>query len=353
MEFSNFYKMVSEGIVAIDSKGIVLYSNYLANKLFCREDDTLTGKKLMKYIGNDPVNDKFADSITDVIFSEENKISRKVYYQNAQGRFALFMSSIRVKTEEFRGIIIVFSDISELEQLEETEQKLQDRLNKNTALKKQNEILTDAFKEHLDDAVIEELLNSPSGIGIHTSEKKMSLFMLMSPKIQALINVMDAQDYLKMINHYYDVVISIIKKNNGTIFELHSDSILVGFGAPKLTTEYTDDAFRAASEIQRSMSKINAWNEKNSLPEIGVKLGIHTDIFPIGVIGGTSVSKYNVFGRNINYTARMTVTADDGDVVLSESAKEDLQLAHEVAEQYEFVPKGISKPMKVYKVRLA
>ncbi len=349
----SLYKSVSEGILVFDKKGNILYTNYTADVIFGLLNLTSADRKIMECIGDDPVNDACKDAIIDVLYSETKKVTRKVTYQNKDRRYVLLMNSQYVAAEEFQGFIVVFTDVSKLETLEQTEQALQQYTKKNKELTSQNEILDGAFRQHLDDDVVEELLNTPAGIGTHTSQKEMSLLMLMSPKLQKLVSRMSAEDYLAMINHYYDRVISVIKEKRGTIFELHNDSILVGFGALRETKHHTDDAVCAADEIQRIIPELNAWNAERGYPPQEIKIGIHTDEFTIGVIGGGGILKYDVFGKSINFTARITISAEYGDVVVSESAWNRLERSYELRSQYEIVPKGMAEPVKVYKVKRA
>lgn len=347
----SLYKSVSEGILVFDKKGSILYTNYTADVIFGFLDETSEKRRIMECIGNDPVNDACKDAIIDVLYSETGKVTRKVTYQNGNRRYVLLMNSQYVNEEEFQGFIVVFTDVSKLETLEETERALQQYTVKNRELTSQNEILSGAFRRHLDDDVVEELLNAPSGIDTHTSQKEMSLLMLMNPGLQRQISGMSAEDYLAMINHYYDRAISIIKENNGTIFELHNDSILAGFGALREAEHCTDDAVHAADGIQRAIPELNAWNEERGYPLQRVKIGVHTDEFTIGVIGGGGILKYNVFGKNINFTARIAISAEYGDVVVSESAWNRLEGDYELRSQYEIVPKGMAEPVKVYRVK--
>lgn len=351
-EFSDFYRSVAEGIIVMDQKGALLYLNYTAESIFLLDSGTSTGKLFLKEIEEDPFNDGFEDAITDALFSETHKITRKVNYRNSGNNYVLMMSSVYVSSDELKGIILTFSDISELEKLTKTERRLQMITARNSKLNKQNEILTEAFQNHLDDSIVEQLLNSPKGVGSRAIKKEMALFILMSPEIQSLITKMNAQDYLKMLNHYYDAIIPIIKRNGGTIFELHNDSILASFGAPRDIEDYTDHAFHAAGEVQDVMAAVNAWNEEQHFSKVAVQIGIHTGDFYIGVIGGTGVLKYDVFGKNINFTARMTISASASDIVLSDQSLKELKGNYEVINQYQIVPKGISTPVNVYRMRL-
>lgn len=160
----SLYKSVSEGILVFDKKGSILYTNYTADVIFGFLDEATEKRRIMECIGNDPVNDACKDAIIDVLYSETGKVTRKVTYQNGNRRYVLLMNSQYVNEEEFQGFIVVFTDVSKLETLEETERALQQYTVKNRELTSQNEILSGAFRRHLDDDVVEELLNAPSGV---------------------------------------------------------------------------------------------------------------------------------------------------------------------------------------------
>lgn len=349
----SLYKSVSEGIIVLDKKGMILFTNYTAEAIFGLKGGMVLGKRFLECLDSAPENDSFRDAVTDVVFSSEKTVSGKVSYQCGGRRYLLLLRSVYMVTEQFRGFILVFSDISELEQLGKAELALENKKKKNEELSARNRILDEAFRQHLDDDVAEELLNTPAGIGFGVVRREMTLLMAFNPDLQKYVTAMPASDYLEMVNRYYDRVISAVKENRGTILEMHCDQILAGFGALKDSEHHADDALKAADQLQRSMAELNAQNAKKSFPQLGIKAGLHTAEYPVGVFGGGDVLRYDVNGRNVIFLARITISANLSDIVAGDAVLQHLKESFEILDQYEIIPKGMDERVKVYKVRRA
>jgi adenylate cyclase len=119
------------------------------------------------------------------------------------------------------------------------------------------------------------------------------------------------------LNDYMAVMVDIVAKHGGVIEKFAGDGLTIEFGVPEpRSTEAEIDAdAKAAVESAIAMAEalpaLNAaWRAKD-LPEIGVRVGIHTGPLMVGVIGSADRWQYSIIGDTANTAARIEGYAKD------------------------------------------
>lgn len=110
-----------------------------------------------------------------------------------------------------------------------------------------------------------------------------------------------------LIKQHNDILLPIIKKNNGILVKTMGDGTLSYF-------ENAQDAVRAGTQIQRSINEHNV--EKKPKVPILVRIGMHT--------GDCVVEKNDIFGDTVNAASRFESSANPGEVYLSEETYHSL-----------------------------
>lgn len=134
---------------------------------------------------------------------------------------------------------------------------------------------------------------------------------------------MDANDYIRMLNHYYKYMIEIIDSWEGNITSFVGDAIVVVFGAPRVNEFSALQAVGSAVAMQRNMDAVNEWNRENGYPDLRMGIGIHTGDAVLGCIGSHTRMKYDMIGRNVNLAARIEGFTKGGQILISTSTLEE------------------------------
>jgi adenylate cyclase len=156
---------------------------------------------------------------------------------------------------------------------------------------------------------------------------------------------------VSILNRYFDTMVKIVKRYDGTIDEFIGDAIFILFGAP---TWREDDARRAvacAIEMQLAMAAINEQNRLDDLPELRMGIGIHTGQVVVGNIGSPERMKYGVVGSHVNLTSRIQSYTAGDQILVSEATRRDVGRILKIGKQMEVRAKGFEQPVTLSEVR--
>ena len=167
-----------------------------------------------------------------------------------------------------------------------------------------------------------------------------------------LSEILDAEDYIRLLNHYLEDMIFIIDGWHGNILEFVGDAIVVVFGAPQENPDAAKDAIYSAVAMQRRMEKVNEWNRAQGYPDIAMGVGIHTGEVIVGSIGSEARMKYDMIGRNVNLTSRVEGFTEGGQILITDetlAAAGDKVLLRAEGEML-VRPKGVRDEIRLHDV---
>ncbi|MCK9462417.1 MAG: GAF domain-containing protein [Proteobacteria bacterium] len=161
---------------------------------------------------------------------------------------------------------------------------------------------------------------------------------------------MVAADVLQMLNEYFEVMVEIAFKHEGTVDKFVGDEIMVLWGAPVIHPDDPCRAVRAALDMQAALVEFNHTRVAEGSPAIQIGIGINTGELVAGYIGSTRTMSYSVIGDSVNTAARLCSAAKAGQVIIAGSTYDY------VKDEFDFVTlepvkaKGKSKPIPIYNV---
>ncbi|MGF6160185.1 adenylate cyclase [Ensifer sp. KUDG1] len=114
-----------------------------------------------------------------------------------------------------------------------------------------------------------------------------------------------AGDVAALLNSHFDLLGSCIEGEGGTIDKFIGDCVMAFWGAPDAQKDHADRAIRAARGIARAIAKDNAERQRQGLPPLRLRIGIHSGLVVAGNIGMTGRSAYTIVGDTVNACNRL------------------------------------------------
>ena len=154
-----------------------------------------------------------------------------------------------------------------------------------------------------------------------------------------------------LLNEYFEQMVEVLFKYEGTLDKFMGDGIMALWGAP---VAHPDDALRSVScalEQMEALGKFNRLRIDAGAQPLAIGIGIHTGPLVAGYIGSSKALSYTVIGDTANTSARLCGVANSGQVLVSEATLAKLNGKF----VYEELPpahlKGKEKPFRVFDVK--
>ena len=204
------------------------------------------------------------------------------------------------------------------------------------------------FGRYLSTEVMNTLIENPSALELGGEKREVTIMMTDLRGFVALTERLKPEKVVEMLNAYFEVMVDIVLKYNGTINEIIGDALMVFFGAPQEMPDRAERALACAIDMQNAMANVNAENRKNGLPEIEMGIGINEAEVVVGNIGSSKRSKYTVVGSGVNLTSRIESYTVGGQILISESVKNKVGDKIRIDNQLEVMPKGSDSALKLF-----
>ena len=218
-------------------------------------------------------------------------------------------------------------------------------------LEKRNRFIKGTFGRYLSDEVVDQLLETPEGTRLGGEKREVTLLMADLRGFTSMAERFSAEQIVRVLNNYLGTMADLIVGYQGTIDEFIGDAILAIFGAP-IARE--DDAARAcacAVAMQGAMAEVNAFNQREGLPEVQMGIAINTGPVIVGNIGSITRAKYGVVGTHVNLTGRIEGFTVGGQVLVSHATVEKAGPVVRLGPSSTFEAKGFRDPITVHELR--
>lgn len=342
---------ISEGIMLIGFNGMIIYANTTASKILGIPEEEMTGNSFISMFFDNKENDEFTQAIIDSVYDREKRHDVIVSYTIGEKVMPLRMvTSFYVDGEQRKGIIAVFSDLSEIMELRESLKDMKKVQKLNDGLELRNKLLSETFGRFLSDDIVKKLLDTPDGLKLGGEKKTLTIMMSDLRGFTALSERMDAGDLIKLLNHYLEEMTAAIQEFNGTIIEFIGDGILAIFGAPDYYADHASHAVAAALKMQSRMADINKWNEKRGYPILEMGIGINTGEVIVGNIGSEKRTKYGVAGSAVNLCGRIESYTIGGQILIPPSTRDAIKEDLKISKEMTVFPKGAKSELLLSEV---
>ena len=150
---------------------------------------------------------------------------------------------------------------------------------------------------------------------------------------------------------YQRLALTVMERYGGFVAQFSGDGVLVYFGYPTAHENDAERAVRAALELCDRLEELNAELRDQRLPDIAIRLGIHSGLIVIGSeLASGGAQDHSVVGEAANLAARLQAEAPTNSVVVS---GETFEMISGLFDYESLGPKrfkGITRIIPIYKI---
>jgi adenylate cyclase len=217
---------------------------------------------------------------------------------------------------------------------------------------KQRLLIKNTLLQYMDKKVANYLLENPSLIKPGGKMKRVTVFFADIAGFTSISEITPADEIAKMLHTVLNSFTEVIINNNGVIDKYIGDCVMSFWGAPLDTNKDELNACRAATQCLDSIKEINSRFQQENIPQVDIRIGIHSGFAVAGNLGSDRIFHYTVIGDTVNLASRLESVNKffKTRVIVSEDTfKEtgDVFLARELGL---IAVKGKTQPIKIFEL---
>ncbi|MCR4316170.1 MAG: CHASE2 domain-containing protein [Planctomycetes bacterium] len=168
--------------------------------------------------------------------------------------------------------------------------------------------LAKAFSSYLDAKIVKKIMDHPDMLALGGDKKNLTMFFTDLKGFTSISEQLLAEELVKLMNQYLGIMTRTVEDYEGHVDKFIGDAIMAVFGAFDDGEEdepHQVRACRAAIQCQKNIVTLNVSLEKQGLPKIGMRVGLHSGDVVIGNMGSDTRKNYTVMGDSVNLAARL------------------------------------------------
>ena len=215
------------------------------------------------------------------------------------------------------------------------------------------ESLSTKLSKYLSPQVYSSIFSGQQSVLIEAKRKKLTIFFSDIVGFTSISDMLESEELTVLLNDYLTEMSQIALEFGATIDKFIGDAILAFFGDPDSKGPRSDAiaCVRMAIAMQRRMREMQAgWRKRGLDKSFELRIGMTTGFCTVGNFGSEDRMDYTVIGNEVNRAARLQNHAETGGIILSGETYALVKDEIACADQGEIALRGISRPVRAYKV---
>ncbi|QJR09395.1 hypothetical protein DSM104443_00439 [Usitatibacter rugosus] len=210
------------------------------------------------------------------------------------------------------------------------------------------------FSGQVSPAVMKEMLRGGLSAGVSGQLADICVLFSDVRDFTTLSEHMSPGIVINVLQRYFDRMVKVVHKFDGTVDKFIGDGLMVLFGAPGKSADPCGDAVQCALEMMAELDALNREFESEGLPTLTIGIGVNYGTVTVGNIGSSERHNYSAIGDAVNVAARIEgLTKELGRKILITEA-----VVSRIGERFHFDPLGEHKlkghsPVNVWGIRTA
>ena len=290
----NVMQSIVTGVFTTNLMGEINHINRAATTIINLEKDRVLGNHY-EYIFESN------ESVTQLITKcelESVTLSKSQVLIECNGKLTtvnISVSPLMNDSNEPIGSVVAMEDLSNIDKLKST------------------------FKKYVSKQIVDQLLENDEMLNLGGQELEATILFSDIRGFTSMSETMSPKEVVETLNEYFDLMIEIIFKYNGTLDKIIGDALMVIYGAPNATEQDTENAVLTAIEMQEKLIQFNQDRIINLKQPIKIGIGINRGKVISGNIGSKQQMNFTVIGDSVNLASRLCSVADSDEIIVSDA----------------------------------
>ena len=207
-----------------------------------------------------------------------------------------------------------------------------------------------AFARYVSQQVLDSVLKSGAGGAVLAGDRRRITVLFCDIRgFSTLSEKLPPERVVEVLNEYFEHMVDVVFRNQGTLDKFIGDGMMVIFGAPEDDSYQEEHALRTALEMQRELRQLSSKWESEGI-RIRAGIGINSGPAVVGNIGSTKRMEYTAIGDTVNLASRLeSATKDLGvPILISEYTYNAVRGSFQMRQMGPVQVRGRTEPVLTY-----
>ncbi len=333
----NIFASVANGVITIDSTGMITMFNHAAGTILNLNPLSAIGKHyqtvfsvrpqigLTELLQNAHVQHEHGTIVPNSVVCEIPGRPGLVYLN-------LAVSSLRDAQGRHIGMTLVIDDRTE-QKHKEAEAKEIRRL----------------FERYVNPNVVEQLTKNPKALHLGGETIEITVVFADIRGYTRLSENLAPEEVMNLLNSYLKIMVEEIWKENGMVTAFMGDALMAIFNAPLTQKAHALKAVRATWSMRSAVLAYQRSHPQETPMSFG--FGVNTGLAVIGNIGSEErIQNYTAIGDTVNVAARLQTRAAENEILLNDSTFLNVYRHVQVSEPFSLEVRNRTALLKVWRL---
>jgi len=199
-------------------------------------------------------------------------------------------------------------------------------------------------------SLVKKLVANPQMLTLAGQKKELTILFSDIKSFTTYSAGLTPDQIQRSLNEYFEAMIDIVFKHQGTVDKYIGDGLMVFFGDPEPQSDHALRCVRAAVEMQQRVKELkDKWEGEQRIP-IRIRIGINTGEVVVGNMGSARRLSYTVLGSAVNLAQRLESNAPVGGIMISKRTFDLVKEHVPTCSLGQIRVKGIENPIEAYEV---
>jgi adenylate cyclase len=165
--------------------------------------------------------------------------------------------------------------------------------------------ITRAFSLYVTPQVVNTMIEHPERVNLGGERREITLMFTDLTGFTTFSEALTPEQVTYLLNRHFTDMTDVILEHKGTVVQFMGDAIMAFWGAPLDDDDHAYNAVVTAIEMQSAMAALRTDLAKEGLPQVHMRIGIHSGSAVVGNLGSAKRLGYTAVGDDVNLAARL------------------------------------------------
>lgn len=209
-----------------------------------------------------------------------------------------------------------------------------------------------AFSGYISRQVLDSIMANGELPALKGERRRITVLFADIRGFTTMSEAMQPEQVVELLSEFFDRMVEVVLRNQGTIDKFLGDGMMVIFGAPLDDPYQEEHAVAAALEMQKELETLCVKWQAEGRPRVRMGIGINSGRAVVGNIGSEEHMEYTAIGDTVNLASRLeSATKElDAEIIVSESTYDTVRSIFKWKPTGSVQVRGRSEPVRTYSV---